>query len=48
VDDATVEKIRNDEIELLKFGLAWLKGILFKETDPEQQASNFVDKNNPA
>jgi Fe-S-cluster containining protein len=44
VDDTTVEKIKNDEIALLKFGLEWLKGILFKETDPEQQASNAVDR----
>jgi len=31
VDRETLEKIRNDEIELLRFGLRWLKGILFKE-----------------
>jgi hypothetical protein len=43
VDAATVETIKNDEIELLKFGLEWLKGVLFKETDPEQQAANFAD-----
>jgi Fe-S-cluster containining protein len=28
-----VEKIRNDEIALLKFGLKWLKWILYKEGD---------------
>lgn len=39
VDAATVEKIRADEIELLKFGLEWLKSILFRQTDPEQQAA---------
>ena len=42
VDDTTVEKIRNDEIELLKFGLEWLTGVLFKQTEPEQQAANFA------
>ena len=47
VDDATVEKIKNDEIELLKFGLEWLKSVLFKQTDPEQQASNFADRETP-
>ena len=44
VDAGTVEKIKTDEIELLKFGLAWLKGVLFKQTDPEQQASNYADR----
>ncbi len=29
VDAATVDKMRGDEIALLKFGLKWLKGILF-------------------
>lgn len=31
VDPETVEKIRADEIELLKFGMKWLKGILFNQ-----------------
>ncbi len=31
IDPETVEKIRKDEIELLKFGLRWLKDVLFKE-----------------
>jgi len=31
IDDKTLEEIRNDEIELLRFGLKWLKGILFKD-----------------
>lgn len=44
VDSKTVEKIKGDEIELLKFGLSWLKSILFKQTDPEQQAAAFSDK----
>ncbi len=29
VDDRTVERIREDEVELLRFGLRWLKGVLF-------------------
>ncbi len=32
VDPETVEKMRNDEIELLKFGLRWLKEALFDES----------------
>jgi Fe-S-cluster containining protein len=31
IEPATVEKIRNDEIALLEFGLKWLKWLLFKE-----------------
>jgi Fe-S-cluster containining protein len=37
VDDATVEKIKADEIDLLKFGLKWLKWLLFKEGDFEMK-----------
>jgi len=39
IDEKTLEKIKNDEIELLQFGVEWLKGILFKQTDPQQQAA---------
>jgi hypothetical protein len=31
VDKATLSRIKGDEIELLKFGLKWLKWLLFKE-----------------
>ena len=31
IDEETIEKIKKDEIELLKFGMKWLKGIFFKE-----------------
>jgi hypothetical protein len=31
IDPVTVEKIRNEEIALLEFGLKWLKDVLFKE-----------------
>jgi Fe-S-cluster containining protein len=31
IDNATVEKIREDEIALLEFGLKWLKDVLYKE-----------------
>jgi hypothetical protein len=30
--------IKNDEIALLKFGLKWLKWLLFKEGDFKMQA----------
>lgn len=33
VDEATVEAIKDDEIALLKFGLNWLRWLLFKEGD---------------
>ena len=33
IDSNTVEKIREDEIELLQFGFRWLKWLLFKEGD---------------
>jgi Fe-S-cluster containining protein len=33
-----VEKIRNDEIELLRFGLQWLKELMFRYNDPENKA----------
>jgi Fe-S-cluster containining protein len=33
VADATLAKIKNDEIALLQFGLKWLKWLLFKEGD---------------
>lgn len=31
IDAKTIENIRKDEIALLKFGLQWLKDVLFKE-----------------
>ena len=40
LDAETIEKIKTDEVELLKIGVNWLKGILFKETDPYQQAES--------
>jgi hypothetical protein len=33
IDEATVEKIRSDEIALLRFGMNWLKWLLFKQGD---------------
>lgn len=47
VDDATLEKMKNDEIALLEFGLKWLKWMLFKEgefklkTGAAGQSQNF-------
>ena len=47
VDPAIVEKIRNDEIELLKFGIKWLKDLLFNyknfEVNPENNAVSVKD-----
>ena len=36
VDAATLKKIKADEVELLKFGLKWLKGVLFKVEESEK------------
>jgi hypothetical protein len=33
IDDDTVQKIKNNELELLAFGLRWLRWLLFKEGD---------------
>ncbi|MFH1991672.1 MAG: YkgJ family cysteine cluster protein [Pseudomonadota bacterium] len=33
IDPETVEKIRNDDIGLLEFGLKWLKRVLYKDGD---------------
>jgi hypothetical protein len=33
VDESVLNRIQDDEIELLKFGLKWLKWLLFKEGD---------------
>jgi hypothetical protein len=34
VDAQILEKIRSDDVDLLGFGLKWLKGLLFKESGP--------------
>ncbi|OGP58425.1 MAG: Fe-S oxidoreductase [Deltaproteobacteria bacterium RBG_13_49_15] len=34
-DPETVEKIRTDDIALLRFGIKWLKEVLFKSTFPQ-------------
>ena len=39
VDEKTLADIKADEITLLKFGLTWLKSMLFKQIDPEEQAA---------
>ena len=48
VDVATLEKIKADEIDLLKFGLKWLKWLLFKEGEFEMKtgASAAEDSEN--
>ena len=45
VDAETQEKIKNDDIELLNFGIDWLKEIFFKQTTPEEQAIASAKKN---
>ncbi len=39
------EKIKHDDIELLNFGIDWLKEIFFKQTTPEEQAIESAKKN---
>ncbi len=39
VDEATRNEIQSDDVALLKFGVAWLKHILFTQRDPNQQAA---------
>ena len=39
VDEATRAKLKEDDVALLKFGVGWLKEILFDRHDPHQQAS---------
>jgi hypothetical protein len=34
VDDDTRQKIKTDDVELFKFGVQWLKSVLFKRKDP--------------
>ena len=41
IDEATVEKIREDEIALLKFGLKWLKDTLFQEKKIKYKEIHF-------
>jgi len=36
VDDKTIDEIRNDEVALLRFGLKWLKGVLFQVPEKEK------------
>jgi hypothetical protein len=39
VDEAVLNKLKDDEIALLKFGLSWLKWLLFKEGDFKLKAN---------
>ena len=34
VDDETREQLKTDDVALLKFGVKWLKSILFNPKDP--------------
>jgi len=37
-DAPTIDKIKNDDVALLEFGLTWLKGLLFKKSDAKTEA----------
>lgn len=45
IDKTTLVKIEADEIELLKFGLKWLKWLLFKEGDFKRNAAAEASDN---
>ncbi len=47
IDKNTVEKIKDNEIELLKFGMKWLKSILFQDKNfkTKDGAENMRKKN---
>lgn len=38
-DEQTLDRIKADDLELLKFGLQWLKDILFTRKDPHAMAA---------
>lgn len=38
LDARALEKIKSDDVALLEFGLKWLKGLLFKGSDPKASA----------
>ena len=44
VDAETQDKIKSDDIELLNFGVDWLKEIFFKQASPEDQARTADNK----
>jgi Fe-S-cluster containining protein len=39
VDAATQAQLKSDDVALLKFGIQWLKDLIFKQKDPHQQAA---------
>ena len=45
VDAETREKIKTDDVALLKFGVNWLKNLLFKQSDPHEQADATFAQN---
>ena len=40
IDDDTLEKIRGEELELLAFGLKWLKWLFFKQGEFKLKAQS--------
>jgi hypothetical protein len=44
VDEKTLQKLKEDDVALLNFGIDWLREILFKQTAPEDQAVAFAGK----
>lgn len=42
VDPQTVETIRNDEVALLRFGLRWIRSVLFKDGEFQAKQSDSL------
>jgi Fe-S-cluster containining protein len=45
IEEDTIEKIKNDELELLAFGLKWIKWLLFKEGDFKEKSDSKTPSN---
>ena len=45
IEETTIEKIKNDELELLTFGLKWIKWLLFKEGDFKEKSDSETPSN---
>ena len=39
VDGDTLSQLKSDDVALLKFGVSWMKQLLFRNRDPHEQAA---------
>jgi Fe-S-cluster containining protein len=47
VDPETEAQLKTDDVALFKFGVKWLKGLLFKDRDPHEQAVQNAGQKTP-